>query len=475
MSPGEPGVRLAQLPPSERDAGRRGGRGFLQLVQEGQVREACLSISSSARDGQDCGSQYQVVAQSMWQVVQQALGDVGPSKELKLKLQLVVDAIEWTRDALQNTEEGGALWDGGVAAWGCQLERLLRTDAEARVPTWAPGNQLDLYLKELDKAVGQGLGPRGAGQLGPHLGCVYKMCFQEVLLSRLSEVLSSCHHWESYDMLYTWGQTALFGQQGSFRSSSETLLGAPVPSQEPEADCLLNQLVFVTWMSQVQKTLVELIQEVLTECLEKVLICEWRNLATSPYHTLLDLFQLLEETINSVQHVGPPVAGWVQAMVLERFLKFLPRCQAKAARFLQNVGAETFPELHVLGNCYISGAPRVSLAVLWASDLGGRSMWTGDSLPSMKKGEGHWPLPEENMAGAEPGVHRIGQLGSSCARHHRCHRGPQLVPPSVQSESIVPESAEGSLRKEGQEPGPSFVVPEAEPGGLWPPELRSHV
>ncbi|XP_023378132.1 uncharacterized protein LOC105304448 isoform X1 [Pteropus vampyrus] len=315
MSPGEPGLRLAQLPPPERDAGRRGGRGFLQLVQEGQVREACLSISSSAQDGQDCGSQYQVVAQSMWQVVQQALGDVGPSKELKLKLQLVVDAIEWTRDALQNTEEGGALWDGGVAAWGCQLERLLRTDAEARVPTW---DQLDLYLKELDKAVGQGVGPQGAGQLGPHLGCVYKMCFQEVLLSRLSEVLSSCHHWESYDMLYTWGQTALFGQQGSFRSSSETLLGAPVPSQEPEADCLLNQLVFVTWMSQVQKTLVELIQEVLTECLEKVLICEWRNLATSPYHTLLDLFQLLEETINSVQHVGPPVAGWVQAMVLRR-------------------------------------------------------------------------------------------------------------------------------------------------------------
>lgn len=74
-----------------------------------------------------------------------------------------------------------------------------------------------------------------------------------------------------------------------------------------------------------QKTLVELIQEVLTECLENVLICEWRNLATSPYHTLLDLFQLLEETINSVQHVGPPVAGWVQAMVLERFLKFLRR------------------------------------------------------------------------------------------------------------------------------------------------------
>ncbi|XP_015455060.1 uncharacterized protein LOC102886800 [Pteropus alecto] len=301
------------------------------------------------------------------------------------------------------------------------------------------------------------------------------MCFQEVLLSRLSEVLSSCHHWESCDMLDTWGQTALFGQQGSFRCSSETLLGAPVPSQEPEADCLLNQLVFVTWMSQVQKTLVELVQEVLTECLEKVLICGWRNLATSLYHTFLDFFQLLEETINSVQHVGPPVTGWVQAMVLERLLKFLQRCQAEAARFLQNVGAETFPELLVLGNCCISGAPRVSLAVPGASDPGGRSMWTGDSLPSMKKGEGHWPLPEENMAGAEPGVHRIGQLGSSCARHHRCHRGPQPVPPSVRSESIVPESAEGSLRKEGQEPGPSFVVPEAEPGGLWPPELRSHV
>lgn len=221
ITPGEP--RAGSLPtspaprfsgPSESPALAFSLPGFLQLVQEGQVREACLSISSSARDGQDCGSQYQVVAQSMWQVVQQALGDVGPSKELKLKLQLVVDAIEWTRDALQNTEEGGALWDGGVAAWGCQLERLLRTDAEAHVPTWDPGIQLDLYLKELDKAVGQGLGPSGAGQLGPHLGCVYKMCFQEVLLSRLSEVLSSCHHWESYDMLYTWGQTALFGQQG---------------------------------------------------------------------------------------------------------------------------------------------------------------------------------------------------------------------------------------------------------------------
>lgn len=52
----------------------------------------------------------------------------------------------------------------------------------------------------------------------------------------------------------------LCAPHSSFRSSSETLLGAPVPSQEPEADCLLHQLVFVTWMSQVQKTLVELIQ-----------------------------------------------------------------------------------------------------------------------------------------------------------------------------------------------------------------------
>lgn len=47
---------------------------------------------------------------------------------------------------------------------------------------------------------------------------------------------------------------------GSFKSGREALLGAPVPSQKPEAESLLNQMVFVTWMSQVQKTLVELIQ-----------------------------------------------------------------------------------------------------------------------------------------------------------------------------------------------------------------------
>lgn len=149
----------------------------------------------------------------MWQVVQQALGDARHSKELKLKLQSVVDAMEWARDSLQNTEDG-ALGDSGVAAWDCQLKRLLGSDAEARVPTWDPRNQLGPYLEGLNEAVGQALGPQGAGRLGPQLGCVYKTCFQGVLLSRLSEVLSSCQHWERCHMLYAWGQTALFGQRG---------------------------------------------------------------------------------------------------------------------------------------------------------------------------------------------------------------------------------------------------------------------
>lgn len=65
---------------------------------------------------------------------------------------------------------------------------------------------------------------------------------------------------------------------------------------------------------------------------------------------------------------------------------FARRCQAEAARFLQNVGAETFPELHVLGNCYISGAPCVSLAVLWASDPGGPIHVDGRLVAIYEKG-----------------------------------------------------------------------------------------
>lgn len=185
--------------------------GVTKLVQEGQFREACLSIMSSAQDGQDLSSQYQAVAQSMWQVVQQALEGVGHSKELKRKLQSVRDATEWARDTLQVAEDG-ALRGSGVAAWGRQLERLLRSDAEARMPTWDPRNQLGPYLEDLDKAVVQRLGPPGAGRLGPLEG-VYAACFQEVLLSRLSEFLP-CLHWESCYRLYTWGRTALFGQRG---------------------------------------------------------------------------------------------------------------------------------------------------------------------------------------------------------------------------------------------------------------------
>lgn len=151
----------------------------------------------------------------MWQVVRQALGDVGHSKELTRKLRSVEDAVTWARDTLQDTEdtEDAALCAGGAAAWGRQLEGLLRSDAEARVPAWDPGSQLGPYLEDLDKAVAQRLGPQGAGRLGPLQG-VYTVCFQEVLLSRLSEVLSSCHRWESCYRLYTWGQATLFGQRG---------------------------------------------------------------------------------------------------------------------------------------------------------------------------------------------------------------------------------------------------------------------
>lgn len=60
--------------------------GFSQLVLEGRFLEACRSISSLAEDGQDRGSQYQMVAQGMWQVIREALEGGGGSQELQRKL-----------------------------------------------------------------------------------------------------------------------------------------------------------------------------------------------------------------------------------------------------------------------------------------------------------------------------------------------------------------------------------------------------
>ncbi|KAM8783294.1 uncharacterized protein V5649_013630 [Rhynchonycteris naso] len=320
---------------------------YLQLVQDGKFQEACLSTLALAEEGQDCGLEYQTVAQSMWQVVQQALEGRGHGRELERKLQSVMATIEWTQHNLQS-EEVDALPDGGVAAWGSQLRRLLERDAEARLPTFDPGGLLGPYLEALDRALGQGLGAQRANQLGAPLWDVYKTCFQEVLVSRLCEVLRShSHSWESCCTLYTWGKTTLFGQQ------KKTPLEAPTRSQSPTAQCLVDQVIFVTWMSQIQERLVVLIQTELEELLKNILTCDQKLWVQSPPAIFLEISQLLEGTIKTVQHIGPPITSRVQAMVLETYSKFLKRYQSQVGGFLQNADAGTFPELHVLENCCI--------------------------------------------------------------------------------------------------------------------------
>ena len=184
------------------------------MVQEGKFLEAYLSVSASAWEGQDCGPQYQALAQSMWQVVQQALEGVRLGQELELKLQAVLDTVEYTQDQ-PPSPEAGTLEDGTVATWGSQLERLLRNDAEARVPTWDPRDELGPFLEKLKEAVRQGLGSLRASRLGARLWTIYSTCFQEVLLSRLLELKHSCGtSWNSCCVLYAWGRTTLFGQLG---------------------------------------------------------------------------------------------------------------------------------------------------------------------------------------------------------------------------------------------------------------------
>ena len=186
--------------------------GFSQLVLEGRFLEACQSISSSAEEGKDRGSQYQVVAQGMWQVVQEALEGGGGGRKLQTKLRSVAATVEWARGA--SRELGGDL-----ASWDCQLRTRLRNDAENWVPP-SPGDQVPLspadqlggYLAELAKAVDRGLGPQRAGRLGAHLSATDRECFQEVLLGRLSMLLTRSGDRDSCRELYTWAGKTLFGQ-----------------------------------------------------------------------------------------------------------------------------------------------------------------------------------------------------------------------------------------------------------------------
>ncbi|XP_058423897.1 uncharacterized protein LOC131421194 [Diceros bicornis minor] len=312
---------------------------FQRLVQKGRFLEACQSISVLAEDGQDCGPQYQVVAKSMWPIVQEALGSISYNQELELKLQAVVATVQWAQDNPQ---------DGGVAAWGRHLEKLLMRDAEARVPTMKPWGQLGPYLEELDKAVGQALGSQRAGRLGAPLWAMYRTCFQVVLLSRLSQLVSShSHDRESCCELYAWGERTLCGQLG------ETSEAGP-SSLKPTASNLLDPESFTNWMFGMQETLVRLFQEELEERLRKLLLCDQKKWAASLQPMFHNIRQLLEECINAVRHNGPPITRQVQDMVLGTFSKFLESYKDEAARFIQqNAGDQTFPELHVMGNCCI--------------------------------------------------------------------------------------------------------------------------
>ncbi|XP_057588488.1 uncharacterized protein LOC130851774 isoform X2 [Hippopotamus amphibius kiboko] len=317
---------------------------FLQLVQEGRFLEACQSIASLAGDEQDCSSQYQIVAQGMWQVVQEALRGSGGRQELQPKLTSVVAAVEWARGSSDSSDLGG-----GLASWDGRLRNLLRNDAEARMPL-SSGDQLGRYLEELSKTVEHGLGSQREGRWGARFLAIYRECFQDVLLGCLSTLLACSKDQRSCCELYTWGKETLFGP------ARETPLDAPSTSGKPSAARnLLDPPIFVTWLSQVQDKLVELMQKRLKTRLENILTCDGKEWANSPSRVFLEIFQLLKGTTDSVQDIGPPITSRVQAMVLETFSKFLKRYQDEdAPRFLQqDAGARSFPQLHVLQNCCI--------------------------------------------------------------------------------------------------------------------------
>ncbi|EPY87735.1 hypothetical protein CB1_000223012 [Camelus ferus] len=297
--------------------GSSGPGDISQLVQEGRFLEACETISRSAVEKQDCGSQYQAVAQGMWQVVQEALSGSERSRQLQPKLQSVMAAVNWA----ENFEgpKPSTLQGGGLAAWDSQLQSLLRKDAEARLPGPVSGAELSGYLEELGKAVEHVLGPQLEGRLGVCFLALYRVCFQEVLCSHLSVLLSSSgEDRKNYYKLYTWGRATLFGHR-------EMRQKAPPASKEPTAARrLLDPVMFVTWMFQVQEKLLELIQ-------------------------------LLNETIVVGRDIGPPISSRVRIMVVGTFLEFLNRYQEEGApSFIQlHASAGTFPQLHVLENCCI--------------------------------------------------------------------------------------------------------------------------
>ncbi|XP_020769146.2 uncharacterized protein [Odocoileus virginianus] len=316
--------------------------GFSQLLLEGRFLEACRSISSLAEDGQDRGSQYQMVAQGMWQVIREALEGGGGSQELQRKLRSVAATVEWARGSSRELGDD-------LASWDCQLRTQLRNDAENRVPPspgdrvpLSPGDQLGGYLAELARAVDRGLDPQRAGWLGARLSAIDRECFQEVLLDRLSMLLTCSGDPDSCRELYTWARKTLFGQ----------LTKTPEPAATRK---LSDPLMFVTWMSQVQSRLVELVQKELEKQLEDVLTCDQKESATSSCQAFLKIFQLLKGTIDSVQDIGPPITSRVQAMVLNTFSEFLKRYRGEGApHFLQQqAGAGPSPQLHVLQNCCV--------------------------------------------------------------------------------------------------------------------------
>ncbi|XP_069415974.1 uncharacterized protein [Ovis canadensis] len=172
------------------------------------------------------------------------------------------------------------------AAEEAQLQTRLRNDAENRVPPSPtdrvplnPGDQLGRYLAELAEAMDHGLGPQRAARLGACLSATDRECFQEVLLGRLSVLLTRSGDPDSCRELYTWARKTLFGQ-----------LARKTP-RPAAARKLLDPLMFVTWMSQVQSRLVELIQKELEKQLENVLTCDQKERASSSCQAFLKIFQ----------------------------------------------------------------------------------------------------------------------------------------------------------------------------------------
>ncbi|XP_027529831.1 exocyst complex component 3-like protein isoform X2 [Neopelma chrysocephalum] len=336
-------------------------------IEQGKFLEACDHIYNLKHSGNDSvrksESLYELLAERMWTVVEEALS--GSGRMFLEPLQSVGESLKWEKqkeaDWLGNSQEMDSVSTWSPNFWRKDLEEKLIHYVTAQIPLFGSSANTDdtalkQHLSHLETTFLPSLENRSDVFKEAGLLVTYARCCHASLCSHLSTLTDSNHFSFSQCLLiYEWGLKI-------YKSGSKACLR---PSQIPQHNLSLDGQYLVWIILKTEEKLLAVTQREVGKALKEAF-----DIGKPPC-TDAAVIQILTEKTEAARRVSESLSEKVEAVCLEQCLRFLESYEDEVRSFLQLDGCPPIcSSLRILENCCLLRTVWLKLTYICSASTG---------------------------------------------------------------------------------------------------------